>query len=300
VVTSAVAIFNPAAGRGLGGRLEERISAKLRSHFPQLRTVRTGGPGDAIDLARAAADEAGLVIAVGGDGTVREVASGLVGTRAELAVVPVGSGNDLLKTLGCRAGVAESCRRARFGRPRLIDVNRVTICDDAGTRELCSANAAGFGFDAAVVTEATKLRWLRGLPLYAVAVYRAVIDLRCPMARITAGGKTWEQRILLLAATNGKFYGGGMRIAPDAELDDGMMEVCLIEAVSRFFVMRKLPDLVAGTHVTMRQARMLRLRDVEIEFLEPAPFQLDGDVLSASGLPRFRLEVLPRALTVRV
>jgi diacylglycerol kinase (ATP) len=298
--SDAVAIFNPAAGRDLAMRLEPRIRAELERHFPGLRTQRTSGPGDATRLTREAAAEAEVVIAVGGDGTVREVASGLVGTKAELAVVPVGSGNDLLKTLELGTGLVESCRRARFGRPRLIDINRVTISDDSGTRELCSANAAGFGFDAAVVTEAMKFRWLRGLPLYAIAVYQAVIHLHCPMARITAGGKTWEQRITLLAATNGKFYGGGMRIAPGAELDDGMMEICLIEAVSRFFVMRKLPNLVAGTHVTMKQARMMRLRELEIEFLEPAPFQLDGDVLKASGLPRFRLEVLPRAVTIRV
>jgi diacylglycerol kinase (ATP) len=300
VTTEAVAIFNPAAGRDLGMRLEPRIKAELERLFPGLRTLRTSGPGNAVVLARQAAAEAGVVIAVGGDGTVREVASGLVGTKAELAVVPVGSGNDLLKTLGCSTNVVESCRRARFGRPRLVDINRVTICDDSGERVLHSINAAGFGFDAAVVTEATKFRWLRGLPLYAVAVYRAVINLRCPMARITAGGRTWEQPILLLAAANGKFYGGGMRIAPDAELDDGMMEICLIEAVSKFFVMRKLPNLVAGTHVTMKQAKMLRLRELEIEFLEPAPFQLDGDVLSAAGLPKFRLEALPRAVTIRV
>lgn len=295
----AVAILNPAAGRGRGAKLEPRIRAELERYFPGLEILRTVGPGHATELARQAA-AAEVVIAIGGDGTVREVASGLVGSRAELAVVPVGSGNDLLKTLGCSSKLADSCRRARYGRPRLIDINRITVSDERGERRLHSINAAGFGFDAAVVTEAMKLRWLRGLPLYAVAVYQAVRNLTCPPVRITANGQTWEQPILLLAATNGKYYGGGMKIAPAAEIDDGMMDVCIIEAVSKLFVMRKLPKFIAGTHVTMRQTQLLRLREFRLELLEPAPFQLDGDVLSAVGLPKFQLEVLPRALTIRV
>ena len=295
----AVVIFNPVAGRGLGERLAPRIEAGLGRLFPALVVLRTTAPGDAIRLAREW-NQSGVVIAVGGDGTVREVASGLVGGAASMAIVPVGSGNDLLKTLETGTDIDAACRRARHGRPRLLDVVRVTVRDDAGERELHYANAAGIGFDAAVTAETRKSRRLRGLPLYAVAVYRTVANLHCPMARITADGRTWEQRILLAAVANGKYYGGGMKIAPDAEPDDGLLEVCIIEKVSRLFVMRKLPAFVSGTHVCMRQVTMLRLNEFALELLEPAPFQLDGDLLSDGGIASFRFEVLSRALTVLV
>jgi YegS/Rv2252/BmrU family lipid kinase len=297
----AVAILNPVAGRGLGQELAPEVLAELRQYFPQLRVETTERPGHATELAQAAAG-AGVVIAVGGDGTCREVASGLIqsGRNAHLAIVPVGSGNDLLKTLGVAARPADACRTARFGRPRMIDAVRCRIADETGERTLHSVNAAGFGFDAQVVHEARRFRRLRGLPLYAAAVFLAVRDLRCPLVKIATEEQEWEQAVLLVAATNGKYYGGGMRIGPGAEPDDGLLEVCVIDAVGRVKVVRSLPRLIAGTHVTMREVTVHRTRRLALEFREPVMAQLDGDMLEIAGVPRFELAVLPRALTVRV
>jgi YegS/Rv2252/BmrU family lipid kinase len=307
VIPETVAIVNPAAGRKHGARVRPRVIAELQRLFPSLSVVETQGPGDATRIAQESL-RMKLVIAVGGDGTVREVAAGLVAAKTgaetapgpQLAVIPIGSGNDFPRNVGIPADIGEACRVARHGRPRLIDAVRVDVSAVDGERTLFYANAAGFGFDAMVVAEARKLTGLRGLPLYATAVYKAVNSFQCPLVRIAADGRVWEQRVLLVAAANGKRYGAGMKIAPEAEPDDGLLEVCIIDAVGRFKIMRCLPRLIAGTHVTMKEVTMLRLRDVVLEFLEPVMAQLDGDVVPIEGLPRFSIQVLPRALSILV
>ncbi len=237
---------------------------------------------------------------VGGDGTVREAAAALAGTDRTLGIVPVGSGNDLLKTLGVPGDPRAACRVCRDGQTRRIDVVQVRAEGSGGPRELIFANAAGFGFDAAVVAEATRSVRLRGLPLYLAAVFRAVRDYQCPLVRIAVAGQTWEQRVLMLAVANGRIYGGGMKIAPQALLDDGLADICVIDAVSRLTIYRRLPRFVAGSHVTLREVSMHRAAELEIEFLEPVLVQLDGDVLPDPNLRRFALRVLPSSLSVRV
>jgi len=297
VSSSALAVVNPVAGRAHGARLRPRVVAELERLFPGIRVIETAYPGHATELLRGA--DADPAIVVGGDGTVREAAAALAGTNRTLGIVPVGSGNDLLKTLGVPGDPLAACRVCRDGQTRRIDVVRVRAEGSGGLRDMCFVNAAGFGFDAAVVAEARKSTRLRGLPLYLAAVFRAVRSYNCPLARITVAGRVWEQRILMLAAANGRIYGGGMKIAPEALPDDGLVDVCVIDAVSRLTIYRRLPRFVAGTHVSLKEVSMYRAAELELEFLEPVMVQLDGDLVPDPTLRRFRLEVLPSALKVR-
>jgi len=294
-----IAIINPAAGRGHGARLRPLVLAELARRFSGLEVAQTTRPGHATELARQAVG-ADLVIAVGGDGTVREVVAGLAGTTTQLAIIPTGSGNDFLKTIGIPADPFAACRIAAEGRPRPVDAVRIQAAGDGTERTLVYANAAGFGFDAKVAGEARRYKRLRGLPLYVAAVFRTVGEYQCPLVRISVNGRTWEQRILLIAAGNGRFYGGGMRIAPDAAADDGLLDICVCDALDRLTIYRYLPRLIKGTHVTLEEVAMLRAAKLGLDFLEPVMFQLDGDLQPDQGLRRFTLEVLPAALRVLV
>jgi len=308
---SVLVIANPVAGRRRGAQLRVLALAELGRLFPGLRVAETTAPGHGIELARSAAGSE-LVIAIGGDGTVREVASGLAGTGTEMAVVPVGSGNDFLKTVGVPTDVKQACAVARSGTARRFDMVRLSSLDPSTPRPLgpfLFVNAAGFGFDAAVVSEANSLKRLRGLPLYVVAVFRAVRRYECPELRITVPADavrsrpspdSWTQRVLLLACANGRFYGGGMKIAPDARPDDGLLEVCVADAMGRLKIVRYLPRLVAGTHVSLGEVRMLRCPRLELELTEPTLLQLDGDLQPEPVSGRFALGVLPGTLTLRV
>ncbi len=296
---SVAAIVNPVAGRRHGDRLRETALAELDRLFPGIEVRITRSPGDATALARDLRDST-LVVAVGGDGTTREVADGLAGADASLAVVPVGSGNDFCRTLGIPVDVHEACRVAAAARTREIDFVRLLARVPGGTRQSGFVNAAGFGFDARVVAETRKSRRLRGLALYGSAVFRAVRDYDCPRVVIRTAQREWQQRILLLAAANGRFYGGGMAIAPEAEPDDGQLDVCIIDEVGRFKVVRYLPRLVRGTHGGIEEVTFVRTPTLELEFVDPVVFQLDGDLPGWDDARKFRLEVLPRALKVMV
>ena len=305
-----VAIVNPVAGKARGAKLRARAVDELKRLFSDITFSESNAPGHATVLAQGARD-AELIIAVGGDGTVREVASGLVSATSSLdplisrslpplAVIPVGSCNDLPKTVGIPSDVIEACRIAKDGRTRPIDVIQVEMSNESTSQRTHFINAAGFGFDATVTAEAHKSKHLRGLPLYLIAIVRALRDLECPLAQIRAGEFETEQRVLMIAATNGRYYGGGMKVAPDAQPDDGLIEVCIADSMGRLSALRKLPRFVAGTHVTLKEVRMLRTPELELEFLEPVLIELDGDLLVPQPFSRFRLTVLPKAINLRV
>jgi diacylglycerol kinase (ATP) len=309
-VARVVSIINPVAGKTQGAKLRGRALEELARVFPDSIFIYTSGPGHAIELAREAKD-AELIVAVGGDGTVREVVCGLMsvtgpldhsttGTLPLLAVIPVGSCNDLPRNVGVPSDVVRACHVAKTGSARTIDVVQVEMSEHDNKQQTYFANAAGFGFDAQVTIEAQKSKYLRGLLLYLVSIIRTLSHLECPLVRIRAGEFEADRRVLMIAAANGQYYGGGLKVAPEARPDDGLIDVCIGWEMGWWSTLKKLPRFVAGTHVTLKEVKMLRGPELDLEFLEPVQVELDGDVLSPQPFRRFRLTVLPKAISIRV
>ncbi len=298
VEENVAAIVNPVAGRKRGARLRDTAIDELKRLFPGIELHRTEAPGHGTELARRLRDSS-LIIAVGGDGTVREVSAGLIGARAALAVIPTGSGNDFNRTVGIPTSMQQACRVARDGTVRWIDVVQLTAETAREQHRTTFANAAGFGFDARVAAETKKLRRLRGLALYGTAVFKAVRSYTCPRVRIRIDDRDWTQHVLLLAVANGRYYGGGMKIAPDAEPDDGQFDICIIDEVGKLKLISCLPSLIRGTHGSLKEVSFHRSSTLDLEFQDPVPVQVDGDLLDVAGARRFRLELLPRALAVK-
>lgn len=289
-------IVNPVAGRSRGKKLRRTALQFLKTRA-ECEVVETCSVGHATELARqAAAEGRELVLAIGGDGTWRETAAGLAGTQTALGLIPVGSGNDLCRTLGIPKNIRAACRVALSGTTRRLDAVRL----QAEGTDTIFINAAGFGFDAAVVAEAMKLKHLRGLPLYVGAVLRAVRNYDCPVTTVRTPEGEWHKPLLLVAAANGKFYGGGMKMAPDAEPDDGLLDVCIIDAVSRLRIYQCLPRFIKGTHLELPEVTMVRASRLVIETRAGMPVQLDGDLLDTCSATRFELTVLPGVVTVLV
>jgi YegS/Rv2252/BmrU family lipid kinase len=294
-----VAIVNPVAGRKHGIALRTRALPELIRVFPGIRLLETLAPGHATALARDHA-RADLVIAVGGDGTFREVATGLVGTDTTMAIVPTGSGNDFPRTVGIPSDTTKACRAARDGMTRHIDMARLQVEHNDAVETSHFINAAGFGFDARVVAETRKSKRLSGLPLYMSAVFRAIRDNRSLSMHLRVDDREWDKPVLLVAIANGRYYGGGMRIAPGAEPDDGRLDICIIDAIPRRTIVRRLPDIVRGTHVKLKEVTTLRAARLDLEFDAPPDVQLDGDLLDVSGSRKFTIQVLPGALKLIV
>ena len=308
-------VVNPAAGGGRPARLVRAVSSGVEQGGGAVRLVRTEGPGHARQLARDAAAWASVVVAVGGDGTVNEVAAGLLdvdgaadGHVPALSVVPAGTGNDFVRAaaLGHRpdrlvAGLLRPGERA-------LDVGRVRWAGEGGASgEGCFVNALGAGLDAEVAYDAARrkrlgTRW-GGLLAYAAGVASALRRLDCPAATIH-GRADGDERLLLdgpllmAAVGNGPWVGGGFHLAPGARLGDGRLDACLVRGVTRRRATRLLPAAMRGRHVDAPEVSLQPLDALRAAFERPVRVHVDGEVLPAR-VDRLDLRVDPGRLRLR-
>ncbi len=288
-------LVNPAAGRGLAlRRLEAARHALLRAG--PLDIVTTAAPGDEARLAREAArDRVRALVVLGGDGTVSRVASALVeaGADTPLAIFGAGTGNDLAKSLGAPVfDYAAMTERVRAGVTRGIDTGTVD--------GRVFVNALGFGFDVAVLERTLRARWLRGNALYAVTALGELFRYGGFEARLTvdAGDVVAHAgRWLTIVIANGQWFGGAFRIAPDAMLDDGLLDVVAIGDVSPFRRARLFGAAPWGRHVRAPEVRYAQARRLTLEFPEPSWYQADGEMYRADDA---RVVIETGAGTLRV
>jgi len=291
----AVVVLNPAAGRGTGARRREDLEALLAAEAATRRCpfawriLETRAPGDAARLARAAAaDGADLLVAAGGDGTLSEVVNGIAGSGVRLGIVPLGTGNDFARELGVHASLGRSVHTLIHGVPRRVDLGR------AGDRWFI--NVAGCGFDAAVAARVNRgFRRLRGTTAYLAAVCLELCRLRPTGIAVAVDDRTIEMRGLLCAMANSPSYGGGMRIAPDARIDDGLLDVFLLAEAGRLEFLRAFPRVFRGAHVNHPKVTLLRARRVAVETASPLPVLIDGEVW---GTTPMQCHVVPGAIEV--
>lgn len=294
-------ILNPAAGRGYGARAEPRIRRCLEAEGVDFDLVLTDGPWHAAELAeQAAMNGFETVVAAGGDGTANEIINGLMaasenGAVARLGVIPAGSGSDFASGIGLPADLEEACHRVAQNHPRAIDIGRVTV---AGKGARCFGNVVGVGFDGAVLIETLKMRRLRGLTLYLLAVLKTIfLNFEAPQTTVAYNGKEMVLPGMLIAVANGPREGGGFIIAPDARPDDGLFDLCIAHEVDRLTILRLLPHFLKGTHVDHDAITMVRAKQVTISSPDGLIAHVDGEVLSTHA-PWIRCEILPGVLDV--
>jgi len=285
-------IVNPSAGRGAGERLASAVRARLQERDLRCEVRLTRAPGEATALVAAALrDGADCVAVAGGDGTVNEAVNGYVGTaRADqaLAVIPVGTGNDFAKMLGVGGDWRLACERIAAGRRRRVDLGR---CNGR-----IFANGIGAGFDAQVALEANGIRWLRGNAVYGVALARTLLlRYATPHARIVHDAGVLEGRITMMAAANGTTYGGAFRMAPDADIADGLLDLVVADSLSRIGILGLVPHVMRGTHVGRAGVTVLRTKRVVVETDEPLVVHADGEIIDRAAR-RLEVDVLPGAL----
>ena len=281
-------MLNPSAGKGRAAGLREVVSRFLEGRGVRPVWHLTEGPGHAGGIVGGLPGEVS-VVAVGGDGTVHEVAEACVGTRRVMGILPAGSGNDYVKALG----VGTNLRRAL----EILVGGKVHVVDTAEVNGIPFNNGLGIGFDAEVAAGvALAPAYLGGTGRYLWSVGRLLKDFRCHQARLTLDGRVIEARTILVAVALGTTYGSLFRLTPDAVLDDGLFDVIWSEEVNRAEVLRLIPAALRGTLARRRKVHTARAREVEVLLQDEIPAHVDGEMLADTR--HFRARVLPGTLRV--
>jgi diacylglycerol kinase (ATP) len=281
-------VLNPAAGRGGAGARRARIARFFDERGVEPVWHITEGPGHAERVVRGLPDGS-LAVAVGGDGTVHEVAAACVGRDRVLGVLPAGSGNDYVKALGVGTDLDRALELLVEGKVRSVDAGEVN--------GIPFNNGLGIGFDAEVAAGvAVAPAYLGGPGRYFWSVARLLLGFRCHEAVLKIDGKVIEAETILVAAAIGTTYGAIFRLAPGALLDDGLFDVVWSEKVSRGEVLRLVPAALRGTLQKHPKVQTVRAREVEVELAEEVPAHVDGEMLDPTRV--FRARVLPGALRV--
>jgi diacylglycerol kinase (ATP) len=285
------AIVNPAAGRGRTRKLLPELAQAARAAGVELHV--SPEPGAPAKLALAAAEAGNDLVACGGDGLVTEVAGVAADTGRRLAVVPTGAGNDFARVLGYDAKrPLDAFHALANGTDRVVDLGRVN-----GRWYTC---VTASGFDAEANRWANTVQRLSGTTLYVAAVLRTLAVYKPHPFRLTIDGEQYEMRAWLVAVGNGPAYAGGMRVAPSARLDDGLLDVTVIGAVSKPEFLLNFPKIFKGTHVSHPMVKTFQAARVELSSLDPSvPMEVYADGERVGPLPG-TMEAVSDALHVRV
>ena len=284
-------IWNPVAGNGAAVKAYALVSAALDERGIPFTSAKSAYPGNSVELARAAlADGCERIVALGGDGTVREVASALVGTEAMMGIIPCGTGNDMSRPLGIAKEPIAALDTVLHGTVRKMDA-----C--MANNELFF-NVAGFGFDVDVLdyTEIYKKKTKNGSIAYLRGLLRAVAGLTRRRTVITWPDGRMEKDVLLLAAGNGTHFGGGMPVTPEADPFDGLMDICVMHDVTRLTVLRLLMKFLKGKHLAEKKyITYFRTAELTAQCEPFSRLDVDGEVLPGTPVT---FKVLPQSLRV--
>ena len=300
-------IVNPASNKGRTRKRWGEIRDGLKSRLREFKFEFTEKPQHATDIAREAIkDGTDLVIGVGGDGTMNEIANGffedsrIINPEATLGLVPSGTGCDLMRSLNIPPGLKGALRVLTEAPPVRMDVGRVRYRNNAGAEEdRVFLNVADFGLGGEVVREVAERRLQRKASSYVRCLVTTMLSYRNKRVRIRVDGRDLpDGEYLIGAVANGRIFGKGMKVAPDARLDDGLFDSVLVRGFRFLEFCRHGWKLMNGTHVTHPKVTVVRGRTVEAWPAEGEEvlLELDGDQLGR--LPA-TFEIIPRHLPVK-
>ncbi len=294
-------IVNPAAGAWKTAKRWPQIMRLLKSIGLHFEYDLTEAPGHATELAKSAAKKGyELVVSVGGDGTINEIVNGLFDAGSirdvMLGIISTGTGSDYVRTIGISRHYDEACQCLMNPKKLVVDLGVVEYASDSQTVKRLFVNFAGLGFDAEVVKATTqRFKALGALPSYLAGLLTTLLLYKNREVSITLDGKPEDRKICTIIMSNGKYAGGSMFVAPDADPTDGFFDVLIIDDLSKPDLLWSLPRIYRGTHLTHPKITVKRTREVYIRAKQRMSLQADGELL---GETPARFYVLPAELNI--
>lgn len=299
-------IVNPKSGRGISQQKWASYAAVIRENFGPFQCRFSEGKGDASRIAQEeAAAGRRLIVAMGGDGTISEVANGILRsqTGAELGILPAGTGSDFRKTLEIPSNLRDASRKLKHAGSKTMDAGKLEYFSHEGTREeRFFINTASFGMSGSVATRANQsAKILGGGVTYAAATLRSLMSLTHPEVRLQVDNRQpYRLKIVTVCVANGPSFGGGMKIAPDAKLNDGFFDVTIIGDLKTSQILLYSYRLYSGALKGLNKVAVMRAQKLIAEPVkEGSPILLEVDGETPGRLPA-TFEILPAALRIRV
>lgn len=312
-LTVPLVIVNPKSAAGSTESSWAGIAADLRAHFGAFQVAFTKQAGDGLLLAKRGAENGRkFIIACGGDGTINEVANGILesGTGCELGVLPSGTGGDFRRTLGMPNDSREAAKALRNGATKTIDAGKVTFYNrDDEQLSRYFLNVASFGLSASIIERvktSAKLNWLpndllRGKTSFAISTLQEVLGVDFVTVRVKIDdGAEKSLNTINFCVCNARFFGGGMKIAPDAQVNDGKLDVVNIGDIKTAKILLNAYKLYNGSHLELAEVKATKAARVEVSPVEKNQsifIEVDGEL--PGRLPA-TFEIVPNALRVRV
>ena len=298
-------IVNPTSGHGLGEKSIPQIESSLRESGLDFTLVRTERMWHAAELAEGAArDGYNVIVCASGDGTVNETINGIMRAKkaghnsVAFSVLGIGTGNDFAGSAGIPTNLDDGLKSLLANKRKKIDLGFVKGGDYPEGRYF--GNGIGVGFDAAVGSEAVKVRWVRGLPAYLIGVIKTVFLYYDParVEIILDDEETINQVSLMVSVMNGRRMGGGFQMAPNSRPDDGYFDLCIAETGSKVRILSLIPHFLRGTQATQPEVKMRRAKKVSIKSLDKTfPAHADGEFICLNG-SALTLEMFPLELEI--
>lgn len=290
-------LINPVSGGGAGPEAVRPVAERLRDAGAEVTAVASTSP----DVSRAEIAEAvsrgDVVVSVGGDGMLSSIAGPVSRAGGIMGVLPAGRGNDFARMLGLPKDPDAQARLLLEATPKPVDLLALTLGQD---EPRLVAGSVYSGVDAKVSEIVDKVRWMPGPLQYPWAAVLGLATYKPVEAHVVVDGEAHDFRAATVVVANSGYYGSGMKIAPSAAVDDGLLDVVVIEAASRRGLIQSLPKVYDGAHVELDQVHVLRGKVVEISGTPSVPMGGDGEPLGAlpSGDSTARIEILPGALNL--
>jgi len=292
---SILVIYNPIAGRGRVKKHWPEVQQGLIDAGIEFDVATTSAPLDAVKLAEKAATKYSTVVAVGGDGTVHEVVNGLLRASSEgetitLGVVPLGNGDDFAKMIPPQTTIGEkvfdwhvAIEKIAKGHTKMFDIGRMSgdkLHSEQGNKPHYFMNGMDIGFGAQAALNFTKVPiFLTGMAAYLAAIMKTLVDYHIPKVTIQIDNQeAFEQSTTMTAITNGRCFGSGFWVCPEAQVDDGLLDVMVTQSVGRLKIMRLIPKIMKGTHVNEPILKSYRARRVDIKAHQPFVVEADGEI----------------------